>query len=136
MTYLVDASVWLETLLKQAAAAEADAFLRVTPGNELAISQFAVYSIGIILTRRGFGDLYALFLRDLIVASGVAVLALSLDELADHPAQCARLGLDFDDAYQYRTAEASGLTLVSFDAHFDRTPRGRKAPAAAMPANP
>ena len=34
--------------------------------------------------------------------------------------------LDFDDAYQYVAAEKYGLTLVSFDADFDRTKPGRK----------
>jgi hypothetical protein len=37
--------------------------------------------------------------------------------------------LDFDDAYQYVAAEKHDLTLVSFDADFDRTDRGRKTPA-------
>ena len=36
--------------------------------------------------------------------------------------------LDFDDAYQYVAAEKYGLTLVSFDADFDRTKPGRKTP--------
>jgi predicted nucleic acid-binding protein len=35
-------------------------------------------------------------------------------------------GLDFDDAYQYTVAERGALTLVSFDADFDRTPNGKK----------
>ncbi len=39
-----------------------------------------------------------------------------------------QFGLDFDDAYQYVVAEKYGLTLVSFDADFDRTPRGRRTP--------
>ena len=36
--------------------------------------------------------------------------------------------LDFDDAYQYTAAEKHDLTIVSFDADFDRTKRGRKTP--------
>jgi hypothetical protein len=36
--------------------------------------------------------------------------------------------LDFDDAYQYVAAEANRLTIVSFDADFDRTEHGRKQP--------
>ena len=38
-------------------------------------------------------------------------------------------GLDFDDAYQYVAAEKFDLTLVSFDAHFDRMERKRIVPA-------
>ncbi len=37
-----------------------------------------------------------------------------------------RFNLDFDDAYQYAAAEKYGLTIVSFDADFDRTEQGRK----------
>jgi len=39
-----------------------------------------------------------------------------------------RFGLDFDNVYQYAVAECYGLTIVSFDADFDRTERGRKMP--------
>jgi predicted nucleic acid-binding protein len=39
-----------------------------------------------------------------------------------------RYNLDFDDAYQYITAEKNDLTLVSFDADFDRTEGGKKSP--------
>jgi predicted nucleic acid-binding protein len=35
-------------------------------------------------------------------------------------------GLDFDDAYQYVAAEKHSMALVSFDADFDRTDRGRR----------
>ncbi len=39
-----------------------------------------------------------------------------------------KFNLDFDDAYQYVAAEKYTLTLVSFDADFDRTERGKKTP--------
>ncbi|WP_438318825.1 hypothetical protein ACP6EK_01770 [Candidatus Caldatribacterium sp. SIUC1] len=38
------------------------------------------------------------------------------------------LKLDFGDAYQYGVATKYTLQLVSFDANFDRTERGRKSP--------
>lgn len=43
-----------------------------------------------------------------------------------------RFGLDFDDAYQYVASEEQGLSLISFDADFDRTTRGRKTPAVIL----
>jgi hypothetical protein len=43
-----------------------------------------------------------------------------------------RFRLDFDDAYQYVAAEKHDLTLVSFDADFDRTDRGRKTPVDVL----
>jgi len=36
--------------------------------------------------------------------------------------------LDFDDAYQYVAAEKYDLIIISFDADFDITERGRKTP--------
>ncbi len=40
--------------------------------------------------------------------------------------------LDFEDACQYVAAENHGLTIVSYDAHFDATPRGRRTPAQVL----
>ena len=39
---------------------------------------------------------------------------------------------DYDDAFQYAIVERFNLTLVSFDADFDRTPRGRKTPVQVL----
>jgi len=39
-----------------------------------------------------------------------------------------RSRLDFDDAYQYVTAEKFNLTIVSYDIDFDKTELGRKTP--------
>lgn len=136
MRFLVDSSVWLEVLLDQSNAAEGRAFLSATSPADYAISRFALHSIGVVLVRRGAGDLYAPFVADIVLRHAVAVLDLPLAMLPEVIATGASLDLDFDDAFQYLVAEREGLTLVSFDAHFDRTPRGRKAPAAAMPANP
>lgn len=40
--------------------------------------------------------------------------------------------LDFDDACQYVAAEREDVVIVSFDGHFDQTPRGRQTPAQAL----
>jgi hypothetical protein len=40
--------------------------------------------------------------------------------------------LKFDDAFQYVAAERYDLIIVSNDADFDRTPRGRRTPAQAL----
>jgi hypothetical protein len=49
--FLVDTSVWLELLLEQQKADEVRQFLARHEGIELAITEFSLYSIGIILTR-------------------------------------------------------------------------------------
>ena len=59
---------------------------------------------------------------------GIRLLRLSAEETKGLAEAAQRFGLDFDDAYQYAVAERYGLTIVSFDADFDRTERGRKMP--------
>jgi predicted nucleic acid-binding protein len=42
--------------------------------------------------------------------------------------------LDYDDAFQYTLVDKFNLTLVSLDADFDHTPRGRQTPAQVLAA--
>jgi predicted nucleic acid-binding protein len=68
------------------------------------------------------------FIRDLFESGGVMLLHLEAEEVLQVLEIMQRFHLDFDDAYQYVAAEKYDLTLVSFDADFDRTPRGRRTP--------
>lgn len=43
-----------------------------------------------------------------------------------------RQRLDYDDAYQYALAERYDLQLISFDAAFERTERGRQTPTQVL----
>jgi len=60
------------------------------------------------------------------------VISVSTDQMEAVIDASEKFRLDFDDAYQYVAAEEQGLILVSFDADFDRTTRGRKTPAAIL----
>jgi hypothetical protein len=53
-------------------------------------------------------------------------MRLLLDTNINETAQ--QFSLDFDDAYQYVISERYGLHLVSLDADFDRTDKGRQTP--------
>jgi len=66
--------------------------------------------------------------------SGVSLVRLDLEGLYQILALHQSVPLDFDDAYQYVAAEKHNLTLISFDADFDRTERGRKTPQAVLRA--
>jgi predicted nucleic acid-binding protein len=70
--------------------------------------------------------------KDLLVVRGVKLLRLTPDEVVSLSARTEELSPGFDDAYQYVAAERHDLTLVSFDADFDRTDRGRKTPAGIL----
>jgi predicted nucleic acid-binding protein len=49
--FLVDTNVWLELLLEQEKADEVRQFLQGIEARRLSITEFSLYSIGIILTR-------------------------------------------------------------------------------------
>ncbi len=133
--FLVDTNVWLHALLGRERADEAEHFLAATDPAFLVVTDFAVYSVGILLTRLGEDDLLQDFLDDVAGDRGVSVARVPLPDLREMPALRARFGLDFDDAYQYLAAKAHGCTLVSFDSDFDRTDLVRKTPAdASAPA--
>lgn len=128
----VDANVWLELLLQQERAEEVQGFLDVVPLDELAITEFSICAIGLLLTRAKRDDLFMRFVSDLLLDTGITRIALDGMGLKDTVVARKRFGLDFDDAYQYVAAEKHDLTLVSFDADFDRTDRVRKTPADVL----
>jgi len=131
MNYLLDTNIWLELLLDQEKRDEVHSFLRRTEASKLAISDFALYSVGILLARFKKPALLRRFLGDILAPSGINVVRLAPDQMVRLPSVIRRFGLDFDDAYQYLAAERHGLVLISFDSVFDRTDRGRKLPSQA-----
>ncbi|HLL90935.1 MAG TPA: PIN domain-containing protein [Tepidisphaeraceae bacterium] len=136
MRYLLDSSVWLEALLDQAQAGQVVEFLSRVPLTDLAVTDFAIYSIALKMIRHDRRDRYLEFANDILCDGGVTVVRPPPAALSDALAAMASLNLDFDDAIQYLAAERNGLTLVSFDHHFDATPRGRQTPADVTPPAP
>jgi predicted nucleic acid-binding protein len=130
--FLVDTNVWLELLLEQEKTDEVRQFLQATEARLLSITEFSLYSIGIVLTRLKKDDIFEDFLSDTIEGSGVARVRLDAAGLKRLLAVRKRFQLDFDDAYQYAVAERYNLTLVSLDSDFDNTERGRKTPAEVL----
>ena len=130
--FLVDTNVWLELLLEQQKAHEVRQFLEGRDSGELAITEFSLYSIGIILTRLKKDDLFADFVSDTVEGSGVLLVRLDGTGLKELLVVQRRFGLDFDDAYQYVAPGRNTMTLLSFDSDFDRTERGRKTPAEVV----
>ncbi|MCX7855998.1 MAG: PIN domain-containing protein, partial [Anaerolineae bacterium] len=124
LMWLVDTNIWLELLLEQEQAGEVREFLQGTPTRHLWMTDFSLYSIGIILMRMGKSSLWEDFVSDVVEGSETRLISLSSGDLKRIPGVGAPLGLDFDDAYQYVAAEKYGLTLVSLDTDFDRTPLG------------
>jgi predicted nucleic acid-binding protein len=126
--YLLDTNVWLEELLGQEKRQEVEDFFNRTDPQLIYLTDFSLYSIGISLSHLKKFDLYEDFLSDTILDSGVKKISLDILDLKRVLAHQRKFNLDFDDAYQYTAAEKYDLTLISFDADFDRTERGRKTP--------
>ena len=123
--FLVDKNVWLELLLEQEKATEARQFFRRTEAHVLSITDFTLYSIGVILTRLEMDDAFEDFLSD---SSGVRRIYLETSDLKELLIVRQRLRLDFDDAYQYTAAEKNDLIIVIFD----KTERGRRTPGEVL----
>ena len=73
---LVDTNIWLELLLEQERADEVRQFLQGIEARHLSITEFSLYSIGIILTRLKKDEVFEDFLLDTIEDSGVGRIRL------------------------------------------------------------
>jgi hypothetical protein len=129
--YLIDTNVFLEGLLEQERVSQVRELFQHLGSAQLALTDFSLHSIGVILFGLRKTHLFILFLDNMIV-DGVGILSLGIDDLRELDTVAKKFTLDFDDAYQYVVAEKYDLQLVSFDADFDRTERGRKTPAEVV----
>ena len=131
LMYLLDTNVLIEVLLGQERSDEVKRFLEATPSAQLHLTDFSLYSIGILMVREKRGAAFQSFLDDTLLGGKMNMIALSPRDLEQGIRTAERNRLDFDDAYQAVAAEKHDLTVVSFDSHFDKTERGRKTPAQA-----
>jgi hypothetical protein len=83
----------------------------------------------IILYRKNAASVFSEFVRDLFGDDGISVVRLDSGDMERVRQVADEFGFDFDDAYQYVTAEKFNLVLVSFDGDFDRADRKRVIPA-------
>jgi uncharacterized protein len=132
MRLLLDANVILEVLLQQRHAGAAAELLKNRAEHELYISDFVLHAVCLISLRHQAIQVLTQFLNDAIASAALNVIEIPSEELLEVLDTVQLLGLDFDDAYQYVLAEKEGLSLVSFDKDFDKTPRGRQTPQAIL----
>ena len=130
MKLLIDTNIILEILLEQENQEQSRSLLEQVDRHDFYITDFAIHSIGVLTFRQKRYEIFHLFLDDVLNRGGFVVLSLSDAEIQGVVDYARQFALDFDDAYQYTIAEKYGLTIVSFDSDFDRTPLGRKTPAA------
>jgi len=105
MKYLVDTNIWLERLLDQERSNDVEKLFNETPSDELCISDFSLHSIGVIMNRFKKGDDFVEFIDDLFSVNQVNIVSLSPIELKDIVEVIKYQKLDFDDAYQFKSAK-------------------------------
>lgn len=132
LLFLIDTNLISEVLLRQAKTEEVKQFLGSTLPEKLYLTEFSLYSLGIILSRRNMHDVFLQAVNDLLLTGGIRLVRLGLEDMQEIVHAAKRFNLDFDDAYQYAAAEKYDLTIVSFDSDFDRTERGRKTPTELL----
>ena len=120
LIFLVDSNIFLEGLLEQEKSNQVNSFLKGNRLNTISISDLALFSIGIILSKLKKKDVFTFFLNDLII-EWIEVLSLDKPALKEVIDNSNKFNLDFDDAYQYTIAKNYDLQLVSFDKDFDKT---------------
>src|SRR4030042_2714456 len=128
MKFLIDTNIFLEVILAQSKATDAQELLSKTEEYEFFMSDYSLHSIGLLFFRRKQYGIFQQFLTDMIYIAGIKMVSLLPKDMGDVINAAQKFGLDFDDAYQYVTAEQYGLAIISFDSDFDRQEIGRKTP--------
>jgi len=118
--YLVDTNIFLEALLEQEKTNIVRSFLKSTEVKELYITNFSLYSIGIVLFKLKKFNIFISFLNDVVV-DGINIVSIGTVSLKELVKISQKLSLDFDDAYQYYLAKTENLQLISFDTDFDKS---------------
>lgn len=124
--YLLDTNIILELLLDQEQADRVAQFLNQAPTLNLHLTEFSLYSLGVILLRLKRNETFIQAVDDLLLSGAVGLVRLEVQDMGKVAETARSFALDFDDAYQYVAAEKYDLGLLSFDRDFDRTARGRK----------
>lgn len=130
--YLVDSNIWLERLLNQEKSKEVENFLDNVTSDQLFITDFAFHSIAVIMNRLKQMSGFLRFVQDTFIDGSVSLIHLTPEDTRYIVHIMEKYNMDFDDAYQYVTAEKYSLTIISFDGDFDRTELGRKPPLEFM----
>ena len=119
-------------MLKLERGEEAQQFLQQIDPSLIAVTEFSIYSIGVITLRLKKAELFESFYQDIVQNSLVRKIRLNNEELNLVIETHRKIGLSFDDSYQYVAAKKYHLAIISFDSDFDRSPLGRKTPAQIL----
>lgn len=130
--FLLDTNIWLERLLGQGNSEVVAELLDKLSPCDMCMTDFTLHSIGVICNRLKQRDVFLKFVDDVLIDGGVVLVSIPTNKMKRVVEIMERFNLDFDDAYQYVSAEIEKAVIVSFDKDFDKTEQGRLTPAQVL----
>lgn len=115
--FLLDTNIMLEIFLEQEKSAQCEDFLNANIG-KLAISDYTLHSIGIILFRHGKKHIFDDFISEML--GNINILSMPVNEFISISSYSDETSLDFDDTYQCLVAKSFDLTIVTMDNDFKK----------------
>ena len=115
--YLVDTNIFLEILLLQSKQQDCKNFIK-DHFDEIAISQFTLNSIGVCCYRNKCFNVFINFLQD--IALNIPILTLDARQLQSIENVIKNQNLDYDDSYQFITAQINNIEIVTLDTDFKK----------------
>jgi predicted nucleic acid-binding protein len=130
--YLIDTNCWMAVARAREGAQVVQDLLAAVGTRRLLVTDFTLHSLGVVMQRHKMLAVFPVFMKQMKIGDEIEIVSIAPPALTNVVDVCRAHRLDFDDAYQYVAAELNDLKLVSLDSDFDRTPRGRLTPAAAL----
>ena len=115
--YLLDTNILLEILLQQEKSSDCENFINNNLG-AVAISDFTLHSIGVILLRSKKYEVFGNFISE--VLEKVIVFSLPMSSYSFISEYSQKTGLDFDDTYQCLVAKHFIMSIVTMDLDFKK----------------
>ena len=117
MNSLVDTNIFLEILLNQSRKEDCKKYIEENV-SKIAISDFTLNSIGIILFKYDKEEIFVTFTQEIV--QNINVLYLPLTNFVDLVETKEKTGLDYDDSYQFLIAKKHKLEIVTLDKDFKK----------------
>ena len=131
-TMLIDSNIIFSLLLKQNDYQKTEKFFDAIAhlGLKVQLLDFALYSMTLIMTHRGYHKEIKEFLQGLDVSKNITICHPEAADIAETLA--LNVNLDLDDKLHYYIAKKKKLTFISYDEDFDKTDLPRLTPGQAL----
>lgn len=129
---LIDSNIVFSLLLKQNDYHKTEEFFDAIDHLRLKVQllDFALYSITLIMTHRGYHKEIKQFLQGLDASKNIAIYHPKAVEISETLGLSIRL--DLDDKLHYHIAKKNKFTFISYDQDFDKTDLERLTPAQTL----